>query len=88
MYVFEKKDTFFETLHPITLLVYLLIIVIAAILVSNPLMLAGLMLAVVLALVAAKGFYGLMRSLKIYLYLQLHLIYQSVFRQALWITVH
>jgi len=69
MYVFEKKDNFFQSLHPITLLSYLFVIVVGTIIVSNPIILAGIMVTVILALIAAQSLSSWMRSLRIYLYM-------------------
>lgn len=69
MYIFEKKDNFFQSLHPITLLAYIFVIAIGTIIVSNPIILAGILVTVVLALVSAQSFNSWARSLKVYLYM-------------------
>lgn len=67
MYVFEKNDDFFQTLHPITILFYLFVIAAGSIMVSNPILLTGFMITVILSLLVAKSINNWLRSLKIYL---------------------
>ena len=90
MYAFEKKGTFFHTLHPVTLLSYLLVVVIGTILVTNPLILIGFMTTIVLCLIPSKSFNHWVKSLRIYFYmivtmLIINLLINNMGRTVLWV---
>lgn len=87
MYIFEKKDIFFQTLHPMTLLLYLLVVVIGSIIVTNPFILIGLMSIVILSLLAAKSFRVWLKSLRIYGYMIMTLLLINVVINNMGATV-
>jgi energy-coupling factor transport system permease protein len=67
MYTFGKNNGFLQKLHPVTLLAYLFVTIIGAMIVSNPVLLAGFMAVIVYGLFAAKGIGNWLRSLRIFL---------------------
>lgn len=89
MYVFEKNDSFFQSLHPLTLFAYLGVLVLGAITVNHPVILLGLMVIVLLALPAAKSFRNWLGSLKIYfcmitMYLFINLLLNDLGTTIIW----
>ncbi|SNS16203.1 energy-coupling factor transport system permease protein [Anaerovirgula multivorans] len=87
MYVFERKEIFFQTLHPVTLLLYILIMMIGTILTTNPFILMGFMTAVVFALIVAKSFKTWIRSLRMYGYMVIMLMTINLFINNMGATV-
>lgn len=62
---YQEKGLFLQSLHPATIIVYLGALLVAALLFSNPLYLAGLLLVIVLAVQSADGLAALEMYLKI-----------------------
>lgn len=87
MYVFERKEIFFQTLHPVTLLLYILIMMIGTILTTNPFILIGFMTTVVFALIVAKSFNTWIRSLRMYGYMVIMLMTINLFISNMGATV-
>lgn len=74
MVIFQVKDIFFQTLHPAALLIYLTAIAGVALLTGHPILLTGLMVAVISALIAVGGFQQWVSSLKFFMIMALMLL--------------
>lgn len=78
MHMFEKNDSFFQTLHPITIISYLFVIIAGTIIASNPIILLGFMAAVAFAIAAAKCIHSWAKSLRVYSYMIMTLVLINV----------
>lgn len=74
LFIYTSKDIFLQTLHPLSLLFYLLVLAGGALLLSHPLSLAGLMLVVLGALILAEGYHNWLKSLKPFMMIGLLLL--------------
>ncbi|AOY77661.1 energy-coupling factor transporter transmembrane component T family protein [Clostridium formicaceticum] len=87
MYVFEKKDIFFQRLHPMTLLFYIMMIVIGAIMTTHPILLIFFMIGVIFILIASKNFETWLKSLRVYAYMVIMLMIVHLFISNMGATV-
>jgi energy-coupling factor transport system permease protein len=67
MFVFQPKDIFLQSLQPLTIFVYLCVIVGGAVIITHPLVLLAFMLPLCLALFRAEGLDIWIRSLKVFM---------------------